>query len=101
MVVEGGLKFAGLGDSEGLWNSGSKGALELCKDFKDRSLAEAYVLVDEVGEAVGVNSGVNLLDDHAFDLVAGIEDCYFFLLKAMSLCNMIGCHCRLGEVWEH
>ena len=38
---------------------------------------KACVLIDEIGKAVGVNCGVDLLDDCTLKLVAHVEYCHF------------------------
>ena len=77
MVVDCGLKFC-LGNGEGLGSNGSKGAVEFCEDLRDRALEEACVVVDKVNQAVGVDGGVDLLNDPSFDVVASVEDCWFY-----------------------
>jgi hypothetical protein len=47
--------------------------VEIEECFWDCSLDEAGVFIDEVGEAVVVEGGVDLLDDGTLDLVASIE----------------------------
>ena len=44
----------------------------------DWAFKESGVIADEVGEAVWIDSSVDLLDDCAFDLVAHFECCRVF-----------------------
>jgi hypothetical protein len=72
-VVVDGCFQGGLRCGEDLGSNCSKGPVEIEECFWDCSLDEAGVFIDEVGEAVVVEGGVDLLDDGTLDLVASIE----------------------------
>jgi hypothetical protein len=42
-------------------------------DEGDWALKEACFVIDQIGEAVGINSSIDLLDDGSFDDVAEFE----------------------------
>ena len=64
----------GLGSGQGLWSDGSIGFEHLFQNMWERAFEEpCCVVVNEVGEAVLIDSSVDLLNDGAFDEVARFE----------------------------
>ena len=73
-VVVGSGFQSGFGGGQSLWGDGPICFKELLHDVGDWPHEEAGVVVDEVlGEALWVDSSVDLLDDCTFNLVAHFE----------------------------
>jgi hypothetical protein len=73
MVVGGCFNFS-FGGSKGLMSDGSVGVKQILKDLRDRSFKQTGFAVDQIGKAVFINGGVDLLDDGSFNEVAGLEN---------------------------
>ena len=67
--------------------------------WDDWAFEESGAVINEVGEAVWIDSSVDLLDDCAFDLVARFER-FGVVAMELSACGHLGC--RSGcQVWEY
>ena len=97
VVVNGGFQ-GGLFFGENLGSNCSKGPVEIGKYFRDCALDETGVFVDEVGEAVVVEGGIDLLNDGTLDLVASVEGVGLCCKEAMGLGDLC-CRCE-GQIWE-
>ena len=63
----------GFGGGQSLGSDGSIGLEQLPRDEGNWALKEACFVIDQIGEAVGINSSIDLLDDGSFDDVAEFE----------------------------
>ena len=59
-------------------------------DVGDWTFEEAGVVIDEVGEAVWIDSSVDLLDDCAFDEVTHLERLHEFGVDFLGYRNLVG-----------
>ena len=63
----------GFGGGQSLESDGSIGLEQLGHDEVDWAFKEACFVVDEIGEAVWIDSSVDLLDNGSFDEVTYLE----------------------------
>ena len=89
MVVRSGFQ-SGLGGGQSLRSNDPICFEGLLHDVGDWTFEEAGVVVDEVGEAVWIDSSVDLLDDCAFHEVTHLECLHGFGVDFLGYRNLVG-----------
>ena len=69
-VIVGGVLYLGLCFCQRLRGDGAVGGEQFLEDLGDCAFEEASFVVNQVGEAVGIDGSVDLLNDEALEVVA-------------------------------
>ncbi len=97
VIVGDGFDFCLCG-CERLWGNGSVCVKEGLDEFGYGALEEPCVVVDEVGEAVFIEGGVDLLDDGSLDEGTCIECDKIVFETSPGVFDL--CSCGVQQIWQ-